>query len=1208
MFQDARERYRSRDLEKSPPQVSNAVDVFSLGCVWSQFATMGSSKLHEYGRRRQKEVAKKSGVSLMEEGWFYHVSEVLEAVSLGHTSPDSTIDVYDLSSRDLVNWEHISKAISLLEQDVQIRQQTLAEDHPDRLASQYELARAYRANGQFKEAVSLLGQVVQIEEQTLAVDHPHRLALQHELGRLEDATVMKKKRSILGEEQQAAAKHEAGWEEDSGSVSDLSEVSSAQSMPSLVSDSSSASLRDKYGPEAAEHLAGLLVEDPILNSLYAAAIPKIDPERFHKNHDQLLKAFFKDLRPETRNTVELATVRGLRSRDRRQKITSLIRNTFEPPNILKQEAMTMLRDQRPNRMQVLDDYLGELASDDDPKHSNVAYGHDDESGDGGGNSNSSNENDDRPMWQNDEETHVHLEPLELFITNSNAFARFKSNFGYLLRPPTHLSEALGSRDIYIVQRFLAKNFASAANADHEWLHELDEAGYSKQEIAELLLENTNDSPWIYFTPRVHVRCHIQNNFHVPGCAHVANTSNKPQSLLYSGQAHPSILHTDLRRQVEELCGIGGVIPSSRDMSSWYGSVTFEKQSSVSSITYAATPTVTSQTRRGILVRTSSVLNNFCTTAAAVQANWLCCDAFTALFHIQDCLNLRRIELYHATKMASYMREALEDNSTEAAIRHCAQSAKHILQELIETLPNTTPDDDLHYCALAAQFLCVAFLSYTQAHVGPVDPFFLDTPQREMVLLGSQHMPGDFAVKAELVKLTCLAEMTQQPVLAFSSVGKSGKLRKESEFDVLSSAEDFLDTWGPGYFVHNKVNPSKVHAIALDRGFVFLADSEILHFHWTTGRLPESALRATFEPRTMMRIGAPVRINVNCYVDEAACRKSSFCALEQLGTHEIFWELQERQAGFQGGHYINGSLLQTWKKSPGTTLKQSRLQQNDWRLIEFLEQSWGLQVSFCTSVARRVSLRELVTDLLPIFVTPLGQNDWQELVNRHHIIQAFSQGDLGTWLRPLSLSLQGYVLSLVGKILRQLQHTGFDRQNTTLVIAWPQEGDIERGFKIPCKEQTYWAQILADAEDCATFAYVTPKCLETNHVKCQGSLRAWQNASKMLVTEISPSRPNGEPVITTALAPVTTTATATTQWKLEDKKIYFIKKLDTLLQVKVERPNPSSNDVAHLVVADSIIPPGWWKRVLLKEEQKRNYRIRERQAIGDHAEHVIVRAG
>src|SRR6266480_3266558 len=75
----------------------------------------------------------------------------------------------------------VKEAVSLLEQVVKIREQTLAEDHPDRLASQHALAIAYGANGQVKEAVSLLEQVVKIREQTLAEDHPDRLASQHAL-------------------------------------------------------------------------------------------------------------------------------------------------------------------------------------------------------------------------------------------------------------------------------------------------------------------------------------------------------------------------------------------------------------------------------------------------------------------------------------------------------------------------------------------------------------------------------------------------------------------------------------------------------------------------------------------------------------------------------------------------------------------------------------------------------------------------------------------------------------------------------------------------------------------------------------------------------------------------------------------------------------------------------------------------------------------
>jgi tetratricopeptide (TPR) repeat protein len=72
----------------------------------------------------------------------------------------------------------VKEAVALLEQVVAIQAQTLAEDHPSRLASQHALAIAYEANGQVKEAVALLEQVVAIKAKTLAEDHPSRLASQ----------------------------------------------------------------------------------------------------------------------------------------------------------------------------------------------------------------------------------------------------------------------------------------------------------------------------------------------------------------------------------------------------------------------------------------------------------------------------------------------------------------------------------------------------------------------------------------------------------------------------------------------------------------------------------------------------------------------------------------------------------------------------------------------------------------------------------------------------------------------------------------------------------------------------------------------------------------------------------------------------------------------------------------------------------------------
>ncbi|RKK75501.1 hypothetical protein BFJ71_g17107 [Fusarium oxysporum] len=75
----------------------------------------------------------------------------------------------------------VTEAVELLEHVVVIKETTLAENHPDRLASQHALAGAYQANGRIKEAVELLEHVVGVEETTLAENHPDRLASQHAL-------------------------------------------------------------------------------------------------------------------------------------------------------------------------------------------------------------------------------------------------------------------------------------------------------------------------------------------------------------------------------------------------------------------------------------------------------------------------------------------------------------------------------------------------------------------------------------------------------------------------------------------------------------------------------------------------------------------------------------------------------------------------------------------------------------------------------------------------------------------------------------------------------------------------------------------------------------------------------------------------------------------------------------------------------------------
>ncbi|KAJ6144600.1 hypothetical protein N7470_008495 [Penicillium chermesinum] len=72
--------------------------------------------------------------------------------------------------------------------EVYIRNQSLFdEEHPSRLASQRNLARAYEFNGQFKQAVELFEHITTVHKRTLDEEHPSRLASQHELARNQEA-------------------------------------------------------------------------------------------------------------------------------------------------------------------------------------------------------------------------------------------------------------------------------------------------------------------------------------------------------------------------------------------------------------------------------------------------------------------------------------------------------------------------------------------------------------------------------------------------------------------------------------------------------------------------------------------------------------------------------------------------------------------------------------------------------------------------------------------------------------------------------------------------------------------------------------------------------------------------------------------------------------------------------------------------------------
>jgi len=129
------------------------------------------------------------GIVYLDSGQVKEAVEQLEHVvqsreSLAEDDPNRLASQQALATAYQLN-EQIAQAIELLEHVMRVQEKSLAADHPDLLGSQHELSSAYlkAGNGHDAQAMELLEHVVRVEEKSLAVDHPNRLASQHVLAR-----------------------------------------------------------------------------------------------------------------------------------------------------------------------------------------------------------------------------------------------------------------------------------------------------------------------------------------------------------------------------------------------------------------------------------------------------------------------------------------------------------------------------------------------------------------------------------------------------------------------------------------------------------------------------------------------------------------------------------------------------------------------------------------------------------------------------------------------------------------------------------------------------------------------------------------------------------------------------------------------------------------------------------------------------------------
>jgi hypothetical protein len=1047
--------------------------------------------------------------------------------------------------------------------------------------------------------------------------------------------------------------HDQEDSDDASSViSDAPSVASDDSLFSTVLSLSSKSSIASILNDAVEHFAMIITKDREMQNLYRSGLSRYNEERFIRNHNRLLKRYFIDLRIEVHTHQQQHTLRLLRGSLQRSQISYKVCDLFSQSYGLRRKGMDALLGQEVDRKANLNRFLesrlpilqksGDLqeegpfrAPDNEDKKSESSLSDHMES-----ESSSSDGYDDNPNEEAESLSQDQLEMIVDFLTKSVSFERYKQNFRRFVHPSTTLEETLARGDVKALEDLLITRFEEVAKDEYSWLHELDVIGYSRNDLAELLMEKTNDAPWIYFERQRISYPDITPGGHIPNCVH-----KSPQSLSSSVTliTTPSDNHTlvlsglggaeeieSLRRVISELCGLAGVAPISRDLATWNGSVIFENHNSTSYIT-CSQPGDTMEDRHLLLSRICSSLQGFCKAAGAVQEAGFCCDSFTVLrittrdFR-QDLVEMFRVDLGLASQLQVELQElllvdeitpfqcwksgliaqkilailGLDYNPGECVKSYIAKRRKAEMDKVDEV------DEVLHFCSLAVQFLCLGFLSYSQAHCRAIQPFFLDTPQGKVVLQGCKKSLDSFPqVTAQLVDLTCMGDMLQDSVLVFSASAKqnmedyhSGELK----FDVFAAPEDLIDTWGPGQFIAgmSEMGHPQLCGISIRGGIITSAGPRSERFHWSPTTIGYSArLTSSFDVDTKLLIGTAVTVNENCRIDASQLWLNSGECLEPLGPFEEYWEAAERQAGMQVGQYVNLSYLQTWAKIPGNTLKQNQLALPDNHLLPFLMSSWGLQVSCCTSIARRVRLCDLLADVMPAFVESLFPIPrlWKSLTEEHNIIQAFRGNDLQEWLGNLEDEYQQLVAVIVRCVLSVLAHTGVDRKGDCFLAAWIQKGKPFQCFKINCQKESYWTRILADSGDCATFAYVTTKCLETADFKCRDSIAKWHNKSALLETAVCRHRPKKLEA-----------GPSIEPWALKHEDWYSMGKLDSLQWVKVDRQNANSNTC--LIVLPSKIPRALRIRLDAKRLKwlQTLQRLREKQSMDAIAEDVVVLAG
>lgn len=647
-----------------------------------------------------------------------------------------------------------------------------------------------------------------------------------------------------------------------------------------------------------------------------------------------------------------------------------------------------------------------------------------------------------------------------------------------------------------------------------------------------------------------------------------------------------------------------------------------------------------------LLRTTRRL---CKALRLLQESGLCCDKLTILVEravldqVVVCMvpiAVEDVAAFHVTALELYKQHKIASNSGDGQpnvdialsvnselhrqLSTCWFKARSLLSELsyLESPRDRTVLDwnillQLHECVLTCQLLAVAVVSYAQAHTGDFHPHTLKDPIRKLILqgyTGYERWPFEKAtIELSYKQLACMGDLvggdvivlrmlSELPVgpLPFGSDDIESKGEEErpvgpSGSFFVGSIEDIVDSWGPGALISD-CEPgvpygARIKSVLIGSGAITpvpntLSDSPRPLYHF--GRSNDLAdVTMTFNIWDQLTIGA-ISVQMSCPLNPVKCRKSSEPYLDTLGTYDDYWKLSERQMMFQAGQYVGLQVGNVYSKVKGRPLKTTILEM--WRLVHdfrILLQPWGLQVSLCTGVARRVPFRELIEEPMFQYIDRLSLPGWDGIKAAIRTAFRGPVDEYIKWTTRLQGDPRDCVLKVITFFLEVLKDTGVDREGKRLRLLWPDESSLSLAISLKCDKSNLWARVLQDSPSCATFAALTSTCLEAPRHNCKKNLApTWTGQGALLSTAVCRALVPGD---------LGVLGMGTNQWELQNGQRCWIGKPGSEVWVSTSK---TPNSEAQLTVKINRFPRGL---SILRDWQV----LRERQDATFEAEEVVV---